>query len=196
MIRFDDPPCKGMTTLFYLVDAPLESQRATNAAERQEREEATIEARRICATCPYIEPCLNHALERETDGIWGGTTPNERKEIRKERKIALRRMTTMMNKHKFCGSEEGYQYTVEEGFTCEECIQAHSVHLVGKPLTEGYEFSADHPNCGTQKGYQYLVYRVRARGGAKAGQTVNCEPCKQAHGKYQTGRYRSRKAWK
>jgi WhiB family redox-sensing transcriptional regulator len=32
-----------------------------------------VQAKRICATCPVIEPCLSGALERrEPWGVWGG----------------------------------------------------------------------------------------------------------------------------
>lgn len=42
-------------------------------------------ARRICESCPVREDCLSHALEHnERDGIWGGTTPGERRRIRRQ----------------------------------------------------------------------------------------------------------------
>lgn len=38
------------------------------------------EAKAICSVCPVIDACLRGALERrEPDGIWGGTTPSERR---------------------------------------------------------------------------------------------------------------------
>lgn len=41
-------------------------------------------AKEICSTCPVKLKCLNHALERnEVAGVWGGTSPNERKRLRK-----------------------------------------------------------------------------------------------------------------
>ena len=36
-------------------------------------------AKAICATCPIRTKCLNWALENEEYGIFGGTTPEERK---------------------------------------------------------------------------------------------------------------------
>jgi WhiB family transcriptional regulator, redox-sensing transcriptional regulator len=48
---------------------------------------ATIEAKKICATCPIIYECLQEALaSNEEYGIWGGTTPSERKAIVKKAK--------------------------------------------------------------------------------------------------------------
>lgn len=41
-------------------------------------------AKKACATCPALNPCLAYALAaNETDGIWGGTSPNERQELRR-----------------------------------------------------------------------------------------------------------------
>jgi len=44
------------------------------------------EALSICATCPVRAQCLDDALRnREIYGIWGGTTPEQRRRIRRER---------------------------------------------------------------------------------------------------------------
>lgn len=44
-------------------------------------------ARAICATCPVREPCLRYALFNDSDafsfGVWGGTSPRERRELRR-----------------------------------------------------------------------------------------------------------------
>ena len=38
--------------------------------------------RAICAICKTQSECLNHALtHREWQGMWGGLTPNERKDL-------------------------------------------------------------------------------------------------------------------
>lgn len=37
----------------------------------------------ICRSCPVAGPCLAAALEAgECDGVWGGTTPEERRRMR------------------------------------------------------------------------------------------------------------------
>jgi WhiB family transcriptional regulator, redox-sensing transcriptional regulator len=44
------------------------------------------EARQICFQCPVQEPCLEYALSLSEDlvvGIWGGTTPRERRIMRR-----------------------------------------------------------------------------------------------------------------
>jgi len=52
--------------------------------EITERKEARLErehmAKKLCATCPVREECLEAALERhETYGIWGGLNELERR---------------------------------------------------------------------------------------------------------------------
>jgi WhiB family redox-sensing transcriptional regulator len=45
-------------------------------------------AKAICATCPFLEPCLEYAVHaqgvpgRYVDGIWGGTNAAERLALR------------------------------------------------------------------------------------------------------------------
>ena len=38
-------------------------------------------AKRICATCPVINECLQFALDHGETGIWGGTTGRERERM-------------------------------------------------------------------------------------------------------------------
>ena len=47
-------------------------------------------AKAICATCPVRDACLAYALRNgETDGIWGGTSANQRKRLRKHAKAGV-----------------------------------------------------------------------------------------------------------
>jgi WhiB family redox-sensing transcriptional regulator len=46
---------------------------------RAEREQA---AKRICQACTVRQMCFDHAVENiEPHGIWGGTTPGERRRL-------------------------------------------------------------------------------------------------------------------
>ena len=46
-------------------------------------------ARRICATCPVKDQCLEHALVNRIDhGVWGGCSERERRRILKRRRLA------------------------------------------------------------------------------------------------------------
>ena len=42
------------------------------------------QAKLVCRRCPVITECLVHALERGEDGIWGGTTGDEREHLRRD----------------------------------------------------------------------------------------------------------------
>jgi WhiB family redox-sensing transcriptional regulator len=47
---------------------------------------ADTAAKAVCAACPARVRCLEWALEAgETEGVWGGTTPQERAAIRRRR---------------------------------------------------------------------------------------------------------------
>lgn len=51
-----------------------------------EKGESSAEAKRICADCDVREQCLEWALaNHEQFGIYGGTTPKERRRLVKER---------------------------------------------------------------------------------------------------------------
>lgn len=46
-------------------------------------------AKAICQTCPLTTACLGYAMsDSSLDGVWGGTTPQDRKNLRR-RKRAL-----------------------------------------------------------------------------------------------------------
>lgn len=48
-----------------------------------------IEAKAVCARCPVRSACLAFALDRDVDGVWGGTTQGERRTLRKpDRRVA------------------------------------------------------------------------------------------------------------
>ncbi len=44
-------------------------------------------AKKVCESCPARQPCLQFALDTNQDtGIWGGTTEEERRRIRRSRR--------------------------------------------------------------------------------------------------------------
>jgi WhiB family redox-sensing transcriptional regulator len=45
-------------------------------------------AKDICKKCPYIEKCLQWAIDNSESGIWGGTTERERRTMRHRRTAA------------------------------------------------------------------------------------------------------------
>lgn len=51
--------------------------------ETEEGPEA-LEAKAVCALCPVESSCLQYAIvAKEAYGVWGGTTPRERRPMRR-----------------------------------------------------------------------------------------------------------------
>ncbi|MBU6328916.1 MAG: WhiB family transcriptional regulator [Acidobacteria bacterium] len=47
-------------------------------------------AKRICATCPVIDTCLEYALANHIDhGVWGGASERHRRRILKARGVRI-----------------------------------------------------------------------------------------------------------
>lgn len=41
------------------------------------------EVKKVCRRCPVVEPCREWAVETGQGGVWGGTTENERRTLRR-----------------------------------------------------------------------------------------------------------------
>lgn len=77
-----DLPCLSPST------APLDIRYHADQWFLTEKYERTY-ARQLCAGCPVINDCLQHALDHpEEEGIWGGTSHGERKQLRKKETAA------------------------------------------------------------------------------------------------------------
>jgi WhiB family redox-sensing transcriptional regulator len=73
--------CRGEDSVYFFAPAYFEKRREKLAREAV--------AKRICATCPVIAPCLDHALAtREAHGVWGGLNETERRAILRARQRA------------------------------------------------------------------------------------------------------------
>lgn len=49
-------------------------------------------AKAVCAACPVVAECLEYSLEtNQVSGIWGGTTEEERRSLRRKWLAARRR---------------------------------------------------------------------------------------------------------
>jgi len=46
-------------------------------------------SRKICDSCVVKNECLEWAVRHEAHGMWGGTTPMERRKIRRQRNIII-----------------------------------------------------------------------------------------------------------
>jgi WhiB family transcriptional regulator, redox-sensing transcriptional regulator len=85
-------------------------------------------AKAVCAGCEVAEECLDFALRRhapnEDVGIWGGTTPAERRRLRVERGIVVER-----REHDIC--RHGHALTTDASGRriCRACRKANSARL-------------------------------------------------------------------
>ena len=90
----------------------------------------------LCDNCPVYEQCLAHALVAEDYGYWAKTTPADRKKMRKQLGIVLKRPEDFHDKSKsVCGTYKGYRRHLREnkilghkGVTCEPCLEANVVY--------------------------------------------------------------------
>jgi WhiB family redox-sensing transcriptional regulator len=72
---------------------------------------ATAAAKAVCATCPVVDACLDHAIEtNEHYGVWGGMTTRERVAEKRRRKRTGGCGFTNYQAHRRAGSEP-----------CQEC---------------------------------------------------------------------------
>lgn len=74
--------CYGKDTEHFYLD-----DRAKDFSKKKRK--LLMDAQILCSTCPFLEPCRTYALHNEEYGIWGGTTPMERKILRKKFGIKL-----------------------------------------------------------------------------------------------------------
>jgi hypothetical protein len=57
-------------------------------------------AQEVCSTCVYKVDCLIFAFKNNEQGIWGGTTDGQRKEIRRRIKITGESIEEIASKQK------------------------------------------------------------------------------------------------
>lgn len=98
-------------------------------------QDTTKAAKRVCAECPVLAPCLEQALARsERFGVWGGMTERERRRIRPAAKTGRPRKAFPLQRQRVdrrfpveCGTERGYRrHLADKEPTCGPCRQAHS----------------------------------------------------------------------
>jgi hypothetical protein len=56
----------------------------THRPTKRERQQALAEANGFCGICPERLKCLRWALDNDAQGIWGGTTDDQRRAIQKK----------------------------------------------------------------------------------------------------------------
>jgi WhiB family redox-sensing transcriptional regulator len=72
-------PCQNAPDLFFPPDEHKQQRINENYYQP---------AKTLCALCPIQLQCLEYALTtNQTDGVWGGTTPQERKRHHKKQNL-------------------------------------------------------------------------------------------------------------
>ena len=88
----------------------------------------SVEARAVCKSCPIIDRCLDYALHVKVDGIWGGTTPDQRARIRRKRGIVPSPVAPSPTRPEpGCGTRNGYvKHRYAGDVPCDPCRQANA----------------------------------------------------------------------
>lgn len=69
----DSAPCAGKSELFF----------------EDNRPSVVRKAKSICRGCAVKRDCLEHAIENNEIGLWGGMTANERRKYRAVRRLGV-----------------------------------------------------------------------------------------------------------
>lgn len=84
-------------------------------------------AKLVCRRCPVMEECREYAVTSPTllDGIWGGTTVMQRRELRRKRGITT---VSEVFDSIMCGTEAGARRHYRAGEKpCQACLTASRV---------------------------------------------------------------------
>jgi Transcription factor WhiB len=82
------------------------------------REEIALTIATYCDACPVKEQCLDHAVENNEKGIWGGTTETRRRKMRRARGLVIPGYRPLQP----CGTLAAYRRHIEYGTPiCEAC---------------------------------------------------------------------------
>lgn len=74
-LNYEDPACRGTDTDAYFPGVAYSRENHV--------------AKKICTTCPHLDECFQWGIHHEEHGIWGGLTPNERRDYRRQRNIII-----------------------------------------------------------------------------------------------------------
>lgn len=77
---------RGLRDFFPQGDDDLPPSHGGRRPRRSGEDGWVTRAKAICAQCSVRLDCLDHALAFNEDGVWGGTTYDERKLIRRNRR--------------------------------------------------------------------------------------------------------------
>ena len=152
--------CKG----FRLEHGTEEWTRSWFPEKGNHQTKAVQRALAICDECPVQAECLQYSLDANlVHGIYGGTTPQDRRDLFGQRIARYRPRRTELRP---CGTYAAYRRHLARGEKpCEECRQAHALQARdNRPIPELMP-------CGTDAAFQ----RHKRRG------EKPCEACHEAN---------------
>jgi hypothetical protein len=78
-LKEEIPPCaESDPDAFFTIDVDVNGELVSTPHYFNE-----VGAKKVCSDCPYIKECLIFAIETKQIGIWGGTTENERYNLKR-----------------------------------------------------------------------------------------------------------------
>lgn len=79
-----DAACRGIDPRLMVPREPTRGR----PEDKNRYQRDVNQARVVCAGCPVIKPCLDWAIRHREVGVWGGTTEQERRRIRRRERVA------------------------------------------------------------------------------------------------------------
>lgn len=81
----------------YLESVPFDGTQACKSVDPEmffpedyDDKAAVLQAKAICQSCPLTSACLVYAIKDSSlEGIWGATTPNERRNMRRRKRVLV-----------------------------------------------------------------------------------------------------------
>jgi len=113
------------TPAFYQQDETWKQNAACKQADIRlffpERGDPVVEAKKICASCPVQQQCLDYALAiPNIVGIWGGMSGKERRTYRRQQRIQNAAKPIVH------GTPAGYRAEKRRNLPpCDACLTAH-----------------------------------------------------------------------
>lgn len=81
--EFEEPTCAEIGPIPYYLEDDDQGREVAGYSSHHG------EAVALCKQCPHLAECLSWGTYHEPYGIWGGTTPNHRKDIRRHLGISI-----------------------------------------------------------------------------------------------------------
>lgn len=118
------------------VPADVPCKRRPDAMFPDTRNNDEVEAARdICESgvrgdqCPFLGECLSYALQNDVEGVWAGTTEDERRGIRRRHGIVAEKLTFGRGIRVWglepCGTPAAYRRHIRNGEpSCGACLDA------------------------------------------------------------------------